>query len=201
MITTTLEVTLYILIALGAQADQLEVDHNLPEGILGAMMQVESAGDPYAVGSAGEFGPMQILPSTAELISAKTGISVDAIMNDPFTNLAAAAWYLRDVIDWCGNEDIYRALAAYNSGRCGYEGSAHYVAAVRSAWTSECVHALSNDDGDAAVQEYNIDPLASVCWEGKCLHPYGDSNERARHNHRNNVTHSPPRKSSGPQPL
>ena len=61
--------------------------HHLPCGLLGAIVQVESGGQPHRISSAGAMGPMQLIPPTARAL----GVS-DPF--DPEESLDGAARYL-----------------------------------------------------------------------------------------------------------
>jgi soluble lytic murein transglycosylase-like protein len=80
----------------------------IPPGMLGAIMQAESGGDPRAVSPKGAQGLMQLMPGTAQ----EMGVS------DPFNpeqNLMGGAGYFRQMLDKFGG-DPRLALAAYNAG-------------------------------------------------------------------------------------
>jgi hypothetical protein len=84
-----------------------ESQFNLPSGMLAAVAQQESGGNPQAVSSAGAQGLMQLMPSTA------AGIGVDAF--DPSQAITAAARILgRNLNEFGGSVPL--ALAAYNAG-------------------------------------------------------------------------------------
>ena len=91
-------------------ADEFDIHPQIIRGV----MFVESYGDPDAVGSSGERGLMQIMPDTARYISAMTGMSASAILNDPRTNIRAGAYLLSLWYHRFG--DLDKALASYNAG-------------------------------------------------------------------------------------
>jgi len=84
-----------------------ERSHHLPCGLLGAIVQVESGGQPHRISSAGAMGPMQLIPPTARAL----GVS------DPFDPVQAvdgAARYLHT--QFAAFHSIRLAAAAYNAG-------------------------------------------------------------------------------------
>ena len=108
--------------------------YNLPPGLLRAVIQVESGGNPRAVSPAGAQGLMQLMPETAR------GLGVQDPF-DPEQNVMGGARYLRQLLDRYGG-DLDRALAAYNAGpgaveRYGgippYQETQTYVRKVKAA--------------------------------------------------------------------
>lgn len=107
-------------------------EHGVSPALLVAMMRVESAFDPEAVSPKGAVGLMQLMPTTADLLSVEDP-------TDPEQNIAGGAEWLRHMLDrFDGDLDL--ALAAYNAGpetvsRYGgippYRETQNYVRAVR----------------------------------------------------------------------
>jgi hypothetical protein len=88
----------------------------IPQPWIRAVIEVESAGNPRAVSTAGAMGLMQIMPGTwAELrVAYRLG-------NDPFDprdNILAGTAYLRQMYDRFGSPGF---LAAYNAGPARYQ--------------------------------------------------------------------------------
>lgn len=85
---------------------QLEQSLGLPAGILDAVMQTESGGNPRAVSPKGALGAFQIMPATAR----------DLGVNPFDVGQAAqgAAQYLKQNLDKFGS--VRAAIAAYNAG-------------------------------------------------------------------------------------
>jgi soluble lytic murein transglycosylase-like protein len=118
------------------QYDDLITLHSVRNGVrpdlVRAIIQTESAFNPYARSHKGALGLMQLMPDTA----AELGVS-DPF--DPGQNIRGGVSYLRRLLDrYRNNEEL--ALAAYNAGpgavdRYGsippYRETRNYVAKVR----------------------------------------------------------------------
>ena len=108
-------------------SERYGVDKNL----IRAVMARESAGDPYAVSSAGAKGLMQLMDGTARELGVSNSFSPDQ-------NVNGGVRYLRQMLDmFDGNEVL--ALASYNAGPGNvrrYNGvppfreTQHYIEAV-----------------------------------------------------------------------
>jgi len=85
----------------------LEARYRLPAGTLGAVMAVESGGNPDAVSPAGARGAFQFMPATAQRFG------IDPL--DPYQAADGAARYLRANLDQFGDR-LDLALAGYNAG-------------------------------------------------------------------------------------
>ena len=84
----------------------------MPEALLLAVASGESSFDPAARSSKGAIGLMQILwPDTARHL----GISGEAQLYDPCTNIDAGARYLAELQGRFDN-DLHRVVVAYNYG-------------------------------------------------------------------------------------
>jgi soluble lytic murein transglycosylase-like protein len=75
--------------------------------LLGAIVQVESGGQPHRISSAGAMGPMQLIPPTARAL----GVS-DPF--DPEESVDGAARYLHEQL--ATFHSVRLAAAAYNAG-------------------------------------------------------------------------------------
>jgi hypothetical protein len=84
----------------------IALDTGVPTPILQSLINVESAGNAFAIGSSGEIGLTQLTPSTA------AALGVDPY--DPFQNVLGGASYLAQLFSKYG--DWADALAAYNAG-------------------------------------------------------------------------------------
>ena len=88
----------------------------VPAAWISAVIEVESAGDPRAVSSAGAMGLMQIMPGTWADLRRAHGFGDDPF--DPRGNILAGTAYLRAMYDRFGSPGF---LAAYNAGPARYE--------------------------------------------------------------------------------
>jgi len=96
-------------------AEQYGVDPRL----VAAVITVESRWNPDAVGSHGEQGLMQILPSTGEWLAGVMGLT-DYQLSDPATSVEMGTFYLAALIREYGSADV--ALAVYNGGPRAADG-------------------------------------------------------------------------------
>ncbi|HWI63855.1 MAG TPA: lytic transglycosylase domain-containing protein [Symbiobacteriaceae bacterium] len=113
-------------------ADEFDVDPRL----LASVGTVESQWYARALGTHGDSGLMQILPSTAEWIATRMGLtSYD--LYDPVTNMKMGAWYLRTLYREYGDWNM--ALAGYNGGPRGApRGAEHpYTRRVMSVYLQQ----------------------------------------------------------------
>ncbi len=84
-----------------------EMRHALPSGLLEALVEVESAYQPFVVSRAGAMGLAQLMPATAKALG---------VLNpfDARANVEGGARFLRAMLDQFGSVSL--ALAAYNAG-------------------------------------------------------------------------------------
>lgn len=92
--------------------------HEFDPVFLMSIIETESHFNPTVLGAAGEIGLMQILPPTAEWMSAKVGLTYKGkkTLKDPIANIRIGAAYLaflRDRFDM--HARLY--IAAYNMGQ------------------------------------------------------------------------------------
>jgi hypothetical protein len=93
--------------ALPALVTRVERNQHLPPGLLMAILQTESAGQPHRISASGAMGVAQLIPGTARLLG----------VEDPFDSEAAvdgAGRYLRSLL--AQFHDVRLAVAAYNAG-------------------------------------------------------------------------------------
>lgn len=86
--------------------------HNVDPAIIAAIIDVESDGDPNAIGGDGEVGLMQVLPGTSDWM--KCNLTVGQLQ-DPINNTRCGAKYMRYCLDYFDG-NIAAALCAYNAG-------------------------------------------------------------------------------------
>ncbi len=108
--------------------------------LVGAMISVESHGDPSAISRAGAQGLMQLMPDTATTYGVFNAF-------DPQENVSAGCRYMRDLLKRYHN-DMALALAAYNAGP-GAVDAKHKVPAYPEtqayvARVSAALHAPTN---------------------------------------------------------
>src|SRR5207248_6290967 len=82
--------------------------HGVRPDLVRAVVQVESAFNPYATSPKGAMGLMQLMPATAQQFGVRNAFN-------PVENVRAGVAYLRQLLDrYQNNEEL--ALAAYNAG-------------------------------------------------------------------------------------
>jgi len=110
--TTAVRTTRYAALERSRMYDELIAEHARLNGVrtdlVRAVVQVESAFNPYAKSAKGAMGLMQLMPATAR----QYGVSDPY---NPIENVRAGVAYLRELLDrYQNNEEL--ALAAYNAG-------------------------------------------------------------------------------------
>src|SRR5262245_26589158 len=92
--------------------DDLIVEHaernRVRQSLVRAVIQVESAFNPYALSNKGAMGLMQLMPATAQQFGVRNAFN-------PAENVRAVVAYLRQLLDRYDNDEEL-ALAAYNAG-------------------------------------------------------------------------------------
>ncbi len=98
---------------------QPEGGFTIDRALLFAIMRAESGFDSLAESHAGALGVMQILPSTAEAMSKRSGIPFQgpASLRDPVTNLTFGQAYVERLRDtWFIGDSVIHIAIAYNAG-------------------------------------------------------------------------------------
>jgi soluble lytic murein transglycosylase len=94
----------------------LEEQHDLPRGLVHAVMRQESAFDPAIVSPANAVGLMQLMPATAKQAAGELSLPFDeADLTRPDVNLRLGAFYIAKLLRMFG-ENVALAAAAYNAG-------------------------------------------------------------------------------------
>jgi len=111
-------------------AQHRAVENDVPFALVDAVMGVESAYKPQAVGDAGEVGLMQVLPSTATMLGFQGSLVELAV---PVTNIQYGTQYLADA--WrLADGDICTTVMKYRAGHGETrfsERSVNYCLSVR----------------------------------------------------------------------
>jgi soluble lytic murein transglycosylase-like protein len=87
--------------------------YGIPEGLIHAVIAIESAYDPNAESRRGAIGLMQLMPETAR----RYGVTN---RRDPSANLSGGTRYLKDLLKRFNNR-VELALAGYNAGENAVE--------------------------------------------------------------------------------
>jgi len=83
-----------------------------PKALIAAIIEVESMGNPNAIGAAGEFGLMQLKCATARQVGFEGECKV---LNDPKLNIFYGTKYIR--WQWARYKgDLRKVISAYNAG-------------------------------------------------------------------------------------
>jgi len=96
---------------------QQAAEKDLDPALIAAVIYAESRFAEGQTSAAGAMGLMQVTPSTAEAIAAKSGGTAFQVsdLDDPEINIRYGTYHLRDLLDqYDGN--LIAALAAYNAG-------------------------------------------------------------------------------------
>jgi hypothetical protein len=98
---------------IGPLIESAEVRHRLPRGLLAAVVEVESGGQPHRISSAGAMGATQMMPDTAR----RLGVS------DPFDTQTAVDGAARLLAQHLARFHKLRlVIAAYNAGPAAVAG-------------------------------------------------------------------------------
>ena len=97
-------------------AQQIEAEYNLPTGLLVGICEIESSWRPWAVGTRGEIGLCQLMPTTLTMLCPKCD---PTILTNPYDNLHWAARYLTWLRLHLKTDEPLILAAAYNGGQDG----------------------------------------------------------------------------------
>ena len=89
-------------------ADRCSRAHNIPPGLVKAIIKAESNGEKDAVSSKGAQGMMQLMPFTARRLNVSDPF-------DPIQNIEGGVRYLKELLGTFGG-NLEHAVAAYNAG-------------------------------------------------------------------------------------
>lgn len=91
--------------------------HQPSRSVILSLIRQESSFDPRARSGSGALGLMQLMPGTARMVAAKTGLAIPAagLMADPAGNIALGSAYFASLMSRFGN-CLPLAIAAYNAG-------------------------------------------------------------------------------------
>jgi soluble lytic murein transglycosylase-like protein len=148
--------------------DDLIVEHarrnSIRADLVRAVVQVESAYNPYAVSPKGAQGLMQLMPATAR----RFGV-VNAF--DPEQNIRAGVAYLRELLDRYGNDEQL-ALAAYNAGPGAVDRYGETVPPYRE--TQNYVSKIGKIAGARKLPGTQIYETIEITPDGRAVHRYTD---------------------------
>lgn len=102
-------------------------EHEIDQGLLHAVITVESGYDPHAVSRKGAVGLMQLMPQTARRYGVRN-------MYDPAQNIQGGARYLHDLMGKFDN-DLILTLAAYNAGEAAVTRHGNRIPPYRETWS------------------------------------------------------------------
>ena len=120
--------------------------NSLSPDFIRAVIQAESAFNPWARSNKGAMGLMQLMPDTAAEYRVANAY-------DPSENIRAGTAYLRSLLDRYGNDQSL-ALAAYNAGPGAVDKYGHTVPPYKE--TRAYVARIQNSQVTAAVNTHHI---------------------------------------------
>ncbi len=141
-------------------------EHNVRPDLVRAVVQVESAFNPYAVSPKGAQGLMQLMPATARELGVRNPFN-------PIENIRAGIMYLRRLLDRYNNDEVL-ALAAYNAGPTAVDKYGVKVPPYKE--TRNYVTKVNQIAGEAAarVPATRIYKSAEVTADGRVIPVYSD---------------------------
>ena len=138
--------------------------HNIRPDLVRAVVQVESAFNPYAVSPKGAQGLMQLMPATQRTLG---------VINpfNPIENIRAGVRYLRQLLDRYNNDEVL-ALAAYNAGPVAVAKYGEKVPPYRE--TRNYVTKINQIAGVPSKPAPKIYRSADVTPDGRVIPKYTD---------------------------
>jgi len=98
------------------EVQKLEVEHEVPPGLVHSLMRQESAFDQEALSPVFAVGLLQLMPKTAEKAAAEVGMSFDPTrLKSPHVNLRLGSYYIGKLLRTFRKNPVL-AIAAYNAG-------------------------------------------------------------------------------------
>jgi soluble lytic murein transglycosylase len=98
------------------EVQKLQVEHEVPSGLVHALMRQESAFDQEALSPVFAVGLMQLMPRTAEKAAAEIRMDLDlSRLKSPHVNLRLGSYYIGKLLKTFRKNSVL-AIAAYNAG-------------------------------------------------------------------------------------
>jgi soluble lytic murein transglycosylase-like protein len=139
--------------------------HNIRPDLVRAVVQVESAFNPYAVSPKGAQGLMQLMPATARELGVRNAFN-------PIDNIRGGTMYLRQLLDRYAGDEVL-ALAAYNAGPNAVDRYGVRVPPFRE--TRDYVNKVNRLAGEfPRVPATRIYKSADVTSDGRVIPKYTD---------------------------
>jgi soluble lytic murein transglycosylase-like protein len=139
--------------------------HNIRPDLVRAVVQVESAFNPYAVSPKGAQGLMQLMPATARELGVRNAFN-------PIDNIRGGTMYLRQLLDRYSGDEML-ALAAYNAGPNAVDRYGVRVPPFRE--TRDYVKKINSLAGEALrTPATRIYKAADVTADGRVIPKYTD---------------------------
>jgi len=149
--------------------DDLILEHahlnDIPADLVRAVVQVESAFNPYARSPKGAMGLMQLMPATARQFGVRNPYN-------PIENVRAGVAYFRQLLDRYENNDQL-ALAAYNAGPGAVDKHGQSVPPYRE--TRDYVARISKMSSRPVTARLKVIYKTTEIVDGRAVPRYSDS--------------------------